>query len=539
MNIGPHTFKEFKEKARQFHGYPAPGLLVGGYMVELARAALPEGTLFEAISESPKCLPDAVQLLTPCTIGNGWLRIVNLGRYALTLYDKYTGRGQRVWLDSAKLKDWPEIDGWYHKLKAKKDQDTDKLFRQIEEAGPNICSQGPVQVSERILGKTHMGSIAICPVCAEAYPKSDGSICRGCLGEAPYRHIAGARPLDPELAAVPVEESVGRRVLHDMTRIEPGQSKGPEFLAGQEITAGDLCALHRMGRSRVYLEGEVPEGDWIHENEAALAFARAMAGEGVEHDPEPREGKINFKAARTGLLDIDMDRLPAFNLVENVMCASRQNHQVVEAAKPFAATRAIPLYLYGADFARAMSVLGQGPLFRVLEMRPRKAGVLVTGSEVFQGLVEDRFAPVVASKLEALGSSVKRSLIVPDDREIIAKGVAELLQDGADLIVTTAGLSVDPDDVTRKGLLDAGLTDVLYGAPILPGAMTLVGRIGRVPVLGVPACALYHKITSLDLLLPRILAGVEITRGDLAAMADGGFCLGCRSCTYPKCPFGK
>jgi len=178
-------------------------------------------------------------------------------------------------------------------------------------------------------------------------------------------------------------------------------------------------------------------------------------------------------------------------------------------------------------------------VFRVSPLRRAKAGILVTGTEVFRGMVEDRFVPVIAAKVEALGSQVVESRIVPDDREAIARGVRELLDAGADLIVTTAGLSVDPDDVTRQGLVAAGVEDLLYGTPILPGAMTLLAKIGNVQVLGVPACALYFQRTSLDLLLPRLLAGVEISRRDLAGMGEGGLCLQCKSCTFPKCPFGK
>jgi formylmethanofuran dehydrogenase subunit E len=170
-------------------------------------------------------------------------------------------------------------------------------------------------------------------------------------------------------------------------------------------------------------------------------------------------------------------------------------------------------------------------------------GVLVTGTEVFQGLIEDKFASGIREKVERLGSTVVAVDIVPDDAERIATTVAKLLAAGADLIVTTAGLSVDPDDVTRKGLVAAGLTDMLYGAPLLLGAMTLLGRItcpeGSERVMGVPACALFHKATSFNILLPRFLAGVEMKRADLADMAEGGFCLNCRTCVYPKCPFGK
>lgn len=539
MDIGPYSFQEFKDKAAAFHGYPAPGLLIGGYMVELARRGLPEGTLFEAVVETPKCLPDAVQILTPCTIGNGWMRVLNLGRYAVALYDKHTGAGFRVWLDVDKMAAYGEISSWFLKLKKKADQDTDRLFAEIEAAGESICSIAPVQMIERARKHKGMGRVALCPICTEPYPAPDGAICRGCQGEAPYLCAPVATSdIEPVLAAVPVDQAVGGKALHDMTRIVPGESKGVEFRAGQTLTGGDVCRLQHMGRQHVYLEQDAP-GGFVHENEAALAFAALMAGDNVLFDDAPREGKINFRAAVTGVLDLDRERLEAFNLVPDVMAASRHHGVLAEAGKGLAGARAIPLYLSAENFRKAQAVLAGGPLFRVIPLKPAKVGVLVTGSEVFQGLIEDKFAPIIREKVERLGSSVVAEAIVPDDAGRIAEAVSGLLSQGADLIITTAGLSVDPDDVTRKGLVAAGLSDMLYGAPLLPGAMTLLGRIGQAKVMGVPACALFHKATSLDILLPRVLAGMEITRRDLAQMAEGGFCLNCRSCTYPKCPFGK
>lgn len=541
MNIGDYTFEEFKELARGFHGYPAPGLLIGGYMVEMAKARIPEGTLFEAAVETGKCLPDAVQLLTLCSTGNNWMKVVNLGRYALSLYDKFTGEGVRVWVDSDKLKQWPEIESWFLKKKPKKDQDTDKLFDEIEQAGDGLCSIAPVKVWDKLLGHSHMSGIGICPVCNEAYPTSDGAICRGCQGEAPY--VGWERPevgADcPPLRAVPTEQAVGEKALHDMTRIDPGKSKGPEFKAGQGIGAGDVCRLQQMGRNRVYVEQDMPDGEWVHENEAALAFARAMAGAGIGYDEEPHEGKVDFTATCDGLLTINREVLRTFNLVPNVMCATRQGDIPVENGRKLAGCRAIPLYLSRLDFSRAMAALGEEPLLEVHPLRVAKAGILVTGTEVFQGFIEDKFIPIITRKLKDLGSAVHMTDIVPDDREAIAASAKKMLDGGCDIIITTAGLSVDPDDVTRHALNDAGLTDAQYGAPVLPGTMTLVGRMGEAQVLGVPACALFFKTTSLDLILPRLLAGRPVTRNDLARLAEGGYCLNCRRCTFPKCPFGK
>jgi len=540
MNIGSYTFQEFKDKAAEFHGYPAPGLLIGGYMVEMAKAALPPNILFEAVVESKKCLPDAVQLLTLCSIGNNWMKIINLGRYAVSLFDKYTGEGVRVSVDLDKLKDWPQIQGWFLKLVPKKEQDTKELFREIEAAGDTILRLEKVTVQKRLLGHSPMTRIEACPVCHEAYPTSDGAICRGCQGEAPYEHARPAEALECMPTRVPVAEAVGRKALHDMTRIEPGQRKGAEFLAGQTITAGDVCRLQQMGRNSVYVQDEsLPEGEFVHENDAALSFARRMAGEGIASSEEPREGKIDFRAARSGLLQIDLEALERFNLTPNVMCATRQHCALVEEGRLVGGTRAIPLFLTRKNFSQALAALSENPLLFIAPLRKAKVGVLVTGTEVFQGLIEDRFAPIIRSKVEALGSAVVGEEMAPDERQAISGGVKKLLDLGADLIVTTAGLSVDPDDVTRQGLADAGLTDALYGTPILPGAMTLVGRIGSAQILGVPACALFFKTTSLDVLLPRLLAGVPITRRDLARMAEGGLCLQCNTCTYPKCTFAK
>ncbi|WP_432738272.1 FmdE family protein [Maridesulfovibrio sp. FT414] len=539
MNIGPHTFEEFKEVARRFHGYPAPGLLIGGYMVEEARRHLPAETLFDAVVETGKCLPDAVQLLTLCSYGNGWMKVLKLGRYALSLYDKYTGEGVRIHIDTEKLKKWPEIEAWFLKLKPKKEQNTEKLFAEIRMAGPSFCSVAPVQVASDFLGHKHMRAIGICPSCREAYPVSDGALCRGCQGEVPY--VGGSREVHREncLVAVDVEDAVGRTALHDMTRIEPGVSKGPEFKAGQELTAGDVCRLQQMGRNRVFVQSDISSDGLVHENDAALAFAERMAGEGIVFKTPPEEGKVSFCAAAKGLFTVNRVILERFNLLPDVMCATRQGDILVDDGKPVAGTRAIPLHLSGEVFRNALNVLDEGPLLNVLPLRKARVGILVTGTEVFQGLIEDKFVPIISGKVERMDCEVVGSTIVPDDREAIADGVRRLLDNGADLIVTTAGLSVDPDDATRAGLLDAGLRDALFGVPALPGTMLLIGKIGNADVLGVPACALFYKTTSFDLLLPRVLAGQSIVRKDLARMAEGGLCLNCRSCTFPKCPFGK
>jgi len=340
--------------------------------------------------------------------------------------------------------------------------------------------------------------------------------------------------------------------VHDMTRIEPGVSKDAAFVRGQIVEAGDVCRLQRMGRHNLYVADESEDlSGWVHEDEAAQAFAEALSGPGTRPVLPAREGKVNLEAEIDGLLVVDRDRLEAFNLVPDVMAATRRDGSLVKRGMRVAGTRAIPLHLKRELFGKAMRLLDAdtmgntagGPLVRVVPLRPLRIGILVTGTEVFQGLIEDKFEPVITKKALALGASITRTIFAPDDAAQIRDGVRALLDAGSDVVITTAGMSVDPDDVTRRGLAEAGATDLLYGAPLLPGTMLLLGRIARdegeaVRLIGVPACALFFQTTSLDLVLPRVLAGLETTRNDLARMGHGGMCMECKTCTFPKCPFG-
>ena len=557
MDIENYSFEEFKSLAERFHGYAAPGLLLGGYMVALAKSRLPEGTLFEAISETRKCLPDAVQLLSLCSMGNNWLKVRDLGRYAVTLYDKRSGKGVRVSVSLEKLKAWPEYYAWLMKQKPKKEQDEEQLLHEIEEAGDAVCNVEDVTVDASLMGHKHSCGIAVCPICGEGYPEDNGPICRGCQGED---YFTKGKPAEqpgsdrPGVRVIPAEEAVGRTLAHDMTRIVPGEFKAAAFTAGQTVSPGDLCRLQQMGRFDVAVLEEESSADTaqgaseapVHENDVAEAFAARMAGPGVRYELPPHEGKIDFVADCDGLLTVDHRKLERFNLVPDVMCASRQDATLVRKGKKFAGTRAIPLFLSRRSLGAALSVLGNEPLFTVTPLRHARIGVLVTGTEVFNGLIEDKFLPVMTRKAAFYGCEIACSAIVPDSEERIAEEVERMKAQGIDLLVTTGGMSVDPGDVTRPGLVRAGLTDMLYGMPVLPGTMAMVGRIPQesaprreIQVMGVPACALFFKNTVFDLLLPRLLAGRRITRAELARMGEGGYCLSCAVCTYPKCGFGK
>jgi len=338
--------------------------------------------------------------------------------------------------------------------------------------------------------------------------------------------------------SIPVEQAVGMVLPHDITEIVKDEFKGRAFKKGHIIRPEDVEYLRRLGKDHVFVL-ELGREE-IHENEAARLLSRALAGTGVEYDDDVVEGKVSLRAAVDGLLRVDRERLKKLNLLGEVMCATLHDNTPVRRGDQVAATRLIPLVGRRQLVEEAVALLKKGePLIRVLPLQRVRAALVITGSEVYYGRIEDRFEEVLRAKLADLGSEVVTVRFAPDDRQRIAAEIRACLEEGAELIVTSGGMSVDPDDVTRLGIADAGAEDMVYGTPVLPGAMFLVARIGTVPVVGIPACGMFHKITVFDLVLPRLLTGESIGRAELADMGHGGLCRNCPSCRYPVCPFGR
>jgi hypothetical protein len=340
------------------------------------------------------------------------------------------------------------------------------------------------------------------------------------------------------LKKIKLQDAVGTKLAHDLTEVRPGEFKGAAFQKGHTVCNEDLCRLQKMGKNHLYVV-DLDE-DEIHENQAATILADALAGEGIVWKDEPREGKIKLLAERDGLLAVNTAALAAFNMVAEVMCATLHNHTLVKKGELVAATRAIPLIMKRAPIERAAAIARQnGAVLAVNSIRKSRVGLVITGNEVYHGLIEDRFAPILTEKVEALGSQVAGVALAPDDAGLISKAIRSHLDRGCNLLMLSGGMSVDPDDVTRQGIRSAGATEMHYGASVLPGAMFLVAYVGDVPLLGVPACGLFHRITVLDLVLPRILAGEKIGKAELAFLGHGGLCKDCKQCVYPHCPFGK
>ena len=515
MTICQKPVADYMEMARAFHGHLAPGTLCGGFMVDLATRHLPEDRLYDVISETSACLPDAIQLLTPCTTGNGWMQIVDSGRFAMVFYDKKTGDGVRVALDLSRLSHFPEFEIWALKKKPKKKQDKKRLFDEIRKAGTSVYKVEKVTVDlSRVAGKKT--GIRICPICKESFRANTDGICPGCLGEVPFTLPAAP----PETATLPVEAAVGKTVSHDLTRIIQGKEKGAAFRAGDVVKKADIAPLKAMGKNRIHINLEAPEGH-IHENEAADALADLLCGEGLKKGGAPVEGRIDLVAKSDGVFIHDPESLSSMNRIPGILVAAKKRWHPARRGESVAATRAIPLHLPEAALL-AVKKTHKTPPMRLAPYKLRKVGILVTGNEVVEGRIEDRFCHRISTTCSRLGAGVIATRIVPDDRDAIKHAASDLLLAGAEILVATGGMSVDADDVTRFGLQDAGMTDSHYGCPVLPGAMTLTGRIGNTRVIGVPAGALFYDDSAFDRLLPLLMADLPVTREILSDMAAGG-----------------
>jgi molybdenum cofactor synthesis domain-containing protein len=336
---------------------------------------------------------------------------------------------------------------------------------------------------------------------------------------------------------ISVHEAEGAVLCHDITEIVPGRFKGRAFKKGHVVRKEDIPRLLDLGKEHLYA-WEV--GAWsLHENDAATRIASAVAGGGLELT-EPVEGKVKLKARARGLLKIDVDALDAINGIDQICVATVHGNQLVEQGQTVAGCRVVPLVIDVAAVERAESLCGAAaPVIDVAPLRSLRVGVVTTGSEVFRGRIEDKFGPVIRAKVAALGSHVTRQILVPDDTTQIVAAIHALLAEGAELILVTGGMSVDPDDLTPAAIRAAGGRVEVYGAPVLPGSMFMLAHIGRVPVCGLPGCVMYHRTTIADLLLPRILAGEEVSRSEIARLGHGGLCLECKPCRHPSCAFGK
>ncbi|MZP30054.1 molybdopterin-binding protein [Heliobacterium undosum] len=336
---------------------------------------------------------------------------------------------------------------------------------------------------------------------------------------------------------VPVDEALGMVIPHDLTKIVRDEYKGPAFRKGHVIKPEDIPELQKMGKAHIFaLELEPGE---IHEDDAGLRIAQAAAGKNVLTGG-PKESRVNLTSAVRGLLKVNVAALLALNELEDVVFSCLSNHTPVEAGELLAATKVIPLVVPEQTVLDAETLCEtMGKIIEVVPYQAPKAGIVVTGGEVYHKRIKDAFGPVLREKLQSYGGSVFPVAYAPDEAGAIAEQIDLLADQGAELILVSGGMSVDPDDVTPQGIRLSGAKVEKYGAPVLPGAMFLLAYKGEIPIIGMPACGMYFRITVLDLVLPRLFAGERLRRADIIALSHGGLCRNCPECRYPRCSFGQ
>jgi len=339
------------------------------------------------------------------------------------------------------------------------------------------------------------------------------------------------------LRLIETEKAVGHVLCHDLTRIVPGESKGAAFRKGHIVKKEDIPLLLSMGKDHLYV-WEKREGI-LHEDEGAERLRKICQNTGMRAT-EPKEGKIELLAEKSGLFRVDVERLDQINELDELMIATIHTNTLVHEGDKLAGMRVIPLVIPEEKLDQAERIAGVKPILELLPLVRKTAAIVATGTEVRLGRIPDAFTPILTDKLARYGISVCFQTTVSDDLESIVQQITRARASGADMIFCTGGMSVDPDDRTPGAIRASGAQIVTYGVPVLPGAMFLLGYFDDgVPVMGLPGCVMYAKGTILELILPRIAANVPIKKADLAHMGHGGLCLGCPVCTFPICPFGR
>nr|WP_316625285.1 molybdopterin-binding protein [uncultured Ruminococcus sp.] len=331
-------------------------------------------------------------------------------------------------------------------------------------------------------------------------------------------------------------EAVGHVLCHDMTCIIPGEYKGARFKKGHIVTEEDIPVLLSMGKENLYIFEK--DENTLHEDEAAEILCEICKGENISRG-KVSEGKIELFSDIDGLFTVDREKLNKINSVDEIMIATRKGDTAVKKGDKLAGTRVIPLVIGKDKMDIAKGIAEEKPILNVLPYVLKTAAVITTGSEVFHGRIEDKFTPVLKEKLSDYGIGIAEHIITDDGTDNIQQAINSV-KGKADMILCTGGMSVDPDDNTPGAIKNTGAQIVTYGAPVLPGAMFLMGYYeDGTPVMGLPGCVMYAKATIFDLVLPRIAAGVRLTRADFISYGEGGLCLGCDKCAYPNCSFGK
>ena len=344
-----------------------------------------------------------------------------------------------------------------------------------------------------------------------------------------------------KITQIPLEQAVGLPLAHDLTQIDAkNRKKSARFKKGQIITEADLETLRSMGRENLSVM-ELSPGD-VHEDDAAMQLGEALCGENLRVTP-PAEGRCNLVAETSGMLCYLAETVNRVNQDPDWVLSALAPNRPVLKGQVVAGFRIRPLVLEDYRVERAVAVVRGSKPFAVLPFRPLRVGLVTTGKEIVDRRVEDAFRPKLLEKLERLGGgALMGQRFCTDSLELISEAIGAFLDEDADVIICTGGMSVDADDKTPGAIRSRCRRIAFQGTPALPGAMLMLGwakspKDGRdVAVIGAPACVAFDDRTALDKLLPFIFAGIE--PGDLVRRwGVGGLCEHCAVCHYPACSF--
>ena len=332
-----------------------------------------------------------------------------------------------------------------------------------------------------------------------------------------------------------VQDAIGMELCHDITEMNDG-FKGVAFKRGHIIREEDIDHMLRIGKQHIFVWEE--NAGEIHEDDCARRMAAIAPVEGA-HYTEPAEGKVLLFADQRGMFRVNTQLLKKIDSIGDITICTLPDHYPVEVGARLASMRIVPLVTKEEQIIEAERLCAKEPLLRLLPYQHKKIGVIITGSEVYHGRIKDKFEPVVRAKMKQYPSEIVGITICDDDLDMIVNAAKQHLENGADFLIFTGGMSVDPDDLTPTAVRQLGADIITHGVPSQPGNMTLVAYLGDVPILGVPGAAIKLPTTIFDVLLPQVFAGEKITREELINLADGGLCQMCKACHWPNCTFGR
>ncbi len=334
---------------------------------------------------------------------------------------------------------------------------------------------------------------------------------------------------------VKVQDAIGMTLCHDITAMVDG-FKSAAFKRGHVITQEDIPKLLNIGKQHVFIWEE--NAGEIHEEDAARRLSQMTAVDGA-HYGSISEGKIQLFADQDGMFRVDKALLAAVNRIGDITITTLPDHYPVKAGDRLASMRIVPLVTEERQIAEAEALCADKQLYDLRPFKPLKVGIIITGSEIYHGRIKDKFERVARAKLAHYPAEILGVHVCDDELDMIVGAGRALLAKGAELLIFSGGMSVDPDDLTPSAIREMGAEIISYGVPSQPGNMTLVAYLDQAALLGVPGAAISRPTTMFDVLLPQIFCGDLLTKDDLIRLGEGGLCQMCDNCHFPNCTFGR